>query len=191
MLLSESAPFSSDDYIFEMKIDGVRALAYIEPTVRLMSRNSRDMTFQYPELKEMHRAVSRPCVLDGEIAVIKDGRPDFKLIRHRFSVASERSANTAARQCPARFFAFDILRLDGEDITGLKLTERKRILSETAAPLFGLDIVPFIGGRGVELFAAARARNLEGIVAKRKEGKYHPGWRTHDWIKIRSQEYER
>jgi len=173
MLLGTSLPFDNPDWIFELKLDGFRAIIYIEEDVKILSRSGRDITNDYPELQKLKAA---PCILDGEIIALSGDRPDFgKLMRKDGTV---------------QFVAFDILRLDGRDLTCLPLTERKKILAGTIKETDRLVVCRYVDTCGIALFQEACARNLEGIVAKRKASIYVPGKRTRDWLKIKCLSHE-
>ena len=170
MLLKEAAPFDSPEYIFEFKLDGWRAIAYLEEggTV-LYSRNGRDISGEFAGLMGLHTAVRRPCILDGEIISPKG----FWAVRGGVGVT---------------YAAFDILSANGERLTGLPLIERKGVLRDIAG---GLTVCPYIEREGKALFGVACANNLEGIIAKRKAGQYYAGKRSGEWLKIKNGGYVR
>ena len=166
--MHEGKPFDSCDWIFELKFDGFRVLMYIEKDVKIISRNGRDITGDYPELQKITTA---SCVLDGEIIALTDGRPDFnKLMRKDGFI---------------QFVAFDILSLDGKDLTKLPLVQRKEILAGTVTETDRVVLSRYIEANGIALFHEACVQNLEGVVAKRKNSLYFPGKRTRDWLKIK------
>jgi len=114
------APFSDDNWLFEIKWDGVRAIATVGTTVSLRSRNDRELSGQFPELAEL--AVLAPgTVLDGEIVVMSGGRPDMQALLPRLQESAPRNGGA-----PVTYIVFDILRRGEEDLTGLPLTERRK-----------------------------------------------------------------
>ena len=184
---AESEPFDDDAYLYELKIDGERCVAYLDPAAGTDLRNKRNMKMlpKVPELAGLQQNVNRRCILDGELAVITDGRPDFYAIQSRSIMTTPHKIQLAAQRQPASFAAFDILYLGDGPTVGLPLTERKRLLrgvvrSENAR--FAVSRVVEQGG--IDFYELVKARNLEGIVAKRRDSMYYFDKRTKDWIKI-------
>lgn len=174
--------FVDDDWIFEIKWDGVRALLYHDGAeTRLVSRTGKDISHRYPELLGFAHEV--PVVLDGEIVALDaDSRPSFELLQQRMNLQSPSAIEEAARSVPVNYAAFDVLYAGG-DVTRSGLDERRQILD--AIPL----APPFVRSEIVErdpsaLWEFVKARGLEGIVAKRRDSPYRPGVRSTDWRKI-------
>lgn len=135
---TEGQPFDSDEYIYELKLDGERCIAYLDRDKTIL-KNKRNILMlpKVPELAEIHKNVNVRCILDGELAVIKDGRPDFFEIQERSMMSNPVKIDMAAKKYPACFTAFDILYYENRQVTDLPLTERKELLqkaviSETA-----------------------------------------------------------
>ena len=171
-------PFNNCDWYFEAKWDGFRALAYMnEHECRLVSRRGR-LYRSWPQLQaELAQAVlCRSAVLDGEIVCLdKAGRSHFYDLFFR-------------RECPC-FMAFDLLVLDGVDLRGQKLAERKRLLRGIMPTGDSrVHLVEHVPENGVDFFAAACRHDLEGIVAKWKDGTYQSGPGT-SWLKIKNPAY--
>lgn len=185
MLLYETQPFDGKDYIFELKLDGIRCIAYLGKETVLQNKRFKDVTRIYPELSEMHRCTARKTILDGELVALTDGKPDFYALQRRSLMEDGFRISLAARQTPVGFAAYDILYYDGKDLTALPLMERKAVLSEKVKEGFGLSISKYIEERGVAFFRLVKEQGLEGIVAKKKDGRYHIGKRTRDWVKIK------
>ena len=123
MLAKEVAdPFSNRDWIFEIKWDGFRALAYINKKIRLMSRNNKDFTDNFPELQELGQ-LAQNVVLDGEIVVIKNGKASFQAIQERGKAVKARDIQNERITSPAEFIVFDILEKDGKSLLSLPLIE--------------------------------------------------------------------
>jgi bifunctional non-homologous end joining protein LigD len=183
--IGKGTPPSSDDWLFEIKWDGVRAIAYIDNGhLRLESRNGRAIERQYPELSVLpHEISAKTAILDGEIAALDErGLPSFELLQRRITVGDASAIATLARKHPVIFFVFDLLYLDGRDLRGTPLIERKRLLKEIVKPDDVLRYSDHFAGNGAELFAAAKAQGLEGIVGKRAKS-FYESRRTSDWVK--------
>ena len=187
MLLYETQPFDDKDYIYELKLDGIRCLAYIDAkSVNLRNKRNKDVTAIYPELAEMNKCVKKRVILDGELVVLdKDGKPDFYALQRRSLMSDSFKIGLSARNAPVQFVAYDIIYFDGQDLTDKPLTERKAILSKAVKEGYNLSVSRYIEEMGTAFFEIAKAQELEGIVAKRKGGLYHIGKRTRDWLKIK------
>lgn len=186
---ADGEAFDSGDFIYELKWDGERCLAYLDPDGGTELRNKRNLNMlpKVPELAGIHKQVRKRCILDGELMIMKDGRPDFYEIQRRSLTTNSFKIQLASRQYPASFVAFDILFYDEKDLTLLPLMERKKFL-EKAVMLenSSLAISRYVPDRGRPLYLLAEQKNLEGIVAKRKNSIYVEGKRTKDWIKIKN-----
>jgi bifunctional non-homologous end joining protein LigD len=183
--LGKGEPPASEDWLFEVKWDGIRAIGYIENgQLRLVSRNGHAMERQYPELSILpHQIAARTAIFDGEIAALDSrGVPSFELLQHRITVADAAAIATLARKHPVVFFAFDLLYLDGYDLRGAPLVERKRLLKEILQPGDVIRYSDHFAGDGPTLLEAAKAQGLEGIVGKRARSLYESR-RTSDWVK--------
>ncbi len=187
MLLHEfKEPFDDEEYIYELKLDGIRCIAYIDTnSVVLQNKRFKDLTEIYPELSEVNKCVKKKVILDGELVVLTDGKPDFYALQKRSLMGDKFKRSLAARKKPVQFVAYDILYSDSKVLTDRPLMERKEILSKEIAEKNNLSISRYIEKDGIAFFNLAKQEELEGIVAKKKDGKYHIGKRTHDWIKIK------
>lgn len=173
MLLYETEPFDSDEYIFELKLDGIRCIAYIEPkSVVLQNKRHKDVTAIYPELSELKCCVKKRVILDGELVVLTDGKPDFYALQKRSLMSDDFKIKLATNKTPVQFVAYDILYIDGKDITNKPLKERKELLSKAVTEGHGLSISRYIEKNGKAFFELAKQESLEGIVAKKKDGLY-------------------
>jgi bifunctional non-homologous end joining protein LigD len=177
-----------DQYGYEIKWDGVRAIAYVgEGRFHLISRNDRDITEAYPELAAPGRTASARLVLDGEIVAFDEaGKPSFAALQHRMHL---RDAARIARQQdrnPVLYLVFDVMHRDGRDLTGLGYRDRRAVLDDV-----GVDSVEswkrsaYHVGDGAALYEATRESGLEGVIAKRLDSAYRAGRRSPDWIKIK------
>ena len=133
----------------------------------------------------MKKCVKKRVILDGELVVLIDGKPNFYALQKRSLMSDEFRIKLAAKNDPVQFVAYDILYLDGKDLTNKPLTERKEILIKTVTEGHGLSVSRYIEKNGKDFFELAKQEQLEGIVAKKKDGLYHIGKRTHDWVKIK------
>ena len=182
-------PADDDGWAYEIKWDGVRAIAYCEPGhLRLESRNLREITKQYPEINAMARALgSRTVILDGElVAFDDDGRPSFQRLQRRMHVASDSEIRRRAADTPVTYVVFDLLYEDGETLFELSYEERRARLEALGLEGESWQVPAFHRGDGAALQAASKAQGLEGIIAKRLEGPYRPGKRTKEWLKVKN-----
>ncbi|MFP5253212.1 MAG: non-homologous end-joining DNA ligase [Actinomycetes bacterium] len=177
---------SGAEWLHEVKWDGIRLLVELrEQALRLWSRNENDVTLAYPELQELRVALAphTDAMLDAEVVAFADGVPTFGALADRMHVRNARKAAALAESNPVTLMVFDLLRLDGEDLTRLPLEERR-------ARLEGLGLahprwqVPPAYDDGESLYAATAARGLEGVVSKKRSSCYHPGRRTAEWLKL-------
>jgi bifunctional non-homologous end joining protein LigD len=177
-------PANEDDWGFEVKWDGIRAVLYSgKRDMKLENRNLRDITFKYPEL---HPLKGLDAIVDGEVVALDDnGRPSFERLQGRMHLSTEHAVRARMPDIPARFMAFDLIWHKGSDLTDLPYTERRARLE--ALDLNGdcWQTPTWRQGDGSELLEAARAQALEGVMAKRLTSPYCPGKRTPHWLKIK------
>jgi bifunctional non-homologous end joining protein LigD len=182
-------PADDSDWAYEMKWDGLRAIADVGPGgVRLFSRTGREVTSNYPELQGLAAATSpHQVVLDGEIVAFGGGAwPSFEALQQRMNVSSAQARRRAA-EIPVTFLAFDLLSADGRSLTGRPYRHRRARLEE-----LGLDgpnwQTPraFTGVPGPDVQALSLRHGLEGIMAKRLASRYEPGRRSSSWRKIKN-----
>jgi bifunctional non-homologous end joining protein LigD len=179
--------FDDEGWVFEPKWDGVRAIATCVDETVLVSRNLRNISASYPELAKLHQQlVCFEAVLDGEIVAMSKGRPSFEQLQSRINLANPKDIERATKEVPVSFVAFDLLYLDGKSLVTRPLEERKELLEQTVIPNDYIEVSPYVEGEGAALFDAARARNLEGIVAKKLGGPYRPSKRSKEWLKIKT-----
>jgi bifunctional non-homologous end joining protein LigD len=174
---------------FEVKWDGVRALAYGEPgRLRLISRNLRDITGQYPEVGPLSRDLgARHVVLDGElVAFDSNGLPSFQLLQKRMHVTSEAEVRRRQRDVSVTYVIFDLLYLDGESLLETPYQERRRRLEALGLSGRHWQVPAYRPGDGKALLDATRRQGLEGIIAKRLDSDYQPGRRSRDWLKVKN-----
>ena len=191
MLATEaSTPPEDGGWAFEIKWDGVRALAHADGRggLRIESRRGDDITVRYPELAALGETLEgHEAILDGEIVAFdEDGRPSFQRLQLRMGLTSPMSIQRRAPSCPVTYEIFDLLMLDGEPTLDRPYEERRRLLRglELDGPSWQTPAHRL--GDGGALLEAARARGLEGVVAKRVDSPYRPGRRSGEWIKVRN-----
>jgi len=178
-----------DRWAYEIKWDGVRALVYSEPgRLRLESRNGRDITASYPELRPLNRALSHHrAILDGEIVAFDaDGRPSFARLQQRMHLTGDSQVRRRARDFPVVIVLFDLLWLDGHSLMDRPYDERRAQLEalELGGPAWQTPSAHH--GDGAALLEATAAQGLEGLVAKRRDAPYEPGRRSSCWIKVKN-----
>ncbi|MEO7573481.1 MAG: non-homologous end-joining DNA ligase [Acidimicrobiales bacterium] len=176
-----------DGWTYEVKWDGMRALCFVDgDRLRVQSYNERDVTVSWPELVGLPDALpASTALLDGELVATDDeGRPSFGLLQQRMHIADAAEAQRRSVEVPVAYVVFDLLHLDGHDLTGLPLTDRRRLLDQVLEPAPRWRSSP-VHDDGPALFAAAAERGLEGVVAKRVDSRYEPGNRTRAWLKVK------
>jgi len=180
--------FDDDAWWFEPKFDGIRAMTYLTTdATRLVTRRGREVSAQYPELHMVHELVNQVnAVLDAEIVAFDDdGRNSFEALQQRMNLVNEREIKRIAQKVPVAMIAFDLLWLDGRDVTGLSLEQRRELLSAILEEDHRLQLVTHVEGAGTAFTESARELGLEGVVAKRVGSRYTPARRSPDWRKIK------
>ncbi|OPY31333.1 MAG: DNA ligase [Methanomassiliicoccales archaeon PtaU1.Bin124] len=172
-------------YAFEPKLDGTRAVCYVNGGMKFINRRGHEISERYPDFLFRDHVKASSCVLDGEVVVYdKEGNPSFSLLQKR-EQSKTGSAHFLSRQHPATFVVFDILEKDGKDLTSLKYTERRRILQETVTDGKGIQVIVSTTDAH-KLWSIVAQRKLEGVMAKRIDSHYEPGKRSESWIKIKA-----
>lgn len=187
MLISEQVePYDDVASIFELKLDGCRCIAYCdEGSVDLRNKRNRKLLPQFPELETIYKNCHNKCILDGELIVPVSGKPDFYQLQKRTLSNNPFKIKVAMSKHPAAFVAYDILYLEGKDLSGLPLMERKMLLSRTVSENSSISLSRYIETDGKALFDMAKEQQLEGIVGKKKESLYWFGKRTKEWKKVK------
>jgi DNA ligase D-like protein (predicted ligase)/DNA ligase D-like protein (predicted 3'-phosphoesterase) len=177
-------PFSSKDWIFEIKWDGFRALAYVDKDLSLRSRNEKELKYNFPELEEL-KQLTRNVVLDGEIVTIKEGKADFQALLERGQAVSPAEIRLRTRSSPVVYIVFDLLEKDGVPLLDLPLMQRKNILKNSVKEGQHVLLSDFVEEKGEAYYRIALEKGLEGIMAKKKDSLYEPGVRSGNWLKIK------
>jgi DNA ligase D-like protein (predicted ligase) len=184
---SQSTPPLGDEYLYEVKWDGIRAMVSLdEGRISIKSRNQNDITEQFPELLDGLKAFrANNGLFDCEIVCLDAaGRPQFKKVINRLMSGSATAIEKLTKTNPVYCYVFDCLYMDGRSLINEPLTKRKEFLKDSMRP-----DTPYRFSQSVDdghsLFEAAREHALEGIMAKRRDGRYLPGKRSDNWLKIK------
>ena len=189
LIKDEVEVFDDPDYLYELKFDGIRCIAYLDSNEKTQLFNKRQLllNMHFPELMDIHKNVKGRCILDGEVFVMRDGRPNFADVQRRALTSDKYKIELQAKRYPASFVAYDILYYRGKSITDLPLLQRKAKLEMVVKQENGwFSYSRFSTGQGVLLYKMTKEQNLEGIVAKRADSKYYQGKKTNDWVKIKN-----
>ena len=176
-------PFSADDWYFEPKLDGFRIIAFVnQGKIKLQSRGGLDVTDHYPSIvAELEKISGLPMVIDGEVIALDDaGHPCFQCLQNHLK---------ALRQSDEResiiYYVFDMIHLDGYDITHVPLEQRKVLLDQNLASGKHARLIAHFAGDGKAVYEAALDQGMEGVVAKRMDSVYQIGRRSTSWLKIK------
>jgi len=178
MLAKETdEPFNDNNWVFEIKWDGYRAIAEKNKNkILLYSRNGISFLSSYPIVADQLLCIKEDVVIDGEIVVVDDtGNPSFQLLQHYGEDPDH----------PILYYIFDLLKLNGHETTGLSLVERKELLQKIIPQNEVIKYSDHIIENGKSFFQVSKEKDLEGIMAKKADSKYYPGKRTPDWLKIK------
>jgi bifunctional non-homologous end joining protein LigD len=187
--LASKIPSPDDDWGYEFKWDGIRAVAYVEGgTVKLISRSGEIITSRYPEIHAMGRALgSREVILDGEIVALDDnGRPSFEEIQQRMGLTSDSEIRRKMKEVPVTYMLFDVMWQDGHPLLNQPYADRRTTLAKLKLAGASWQTPPYEKGGGKEMLQASAKAGLEGIVAKKLDSKYEPGRRSGVWQKIKN-----
>ncbi|WP_240966203.1 non-homologous end-joining DNA ligase [Pseudoflavitalea sp. G-6-1-2] len=177
-------PFDGPDWLFEIKWDGYRAVAeWQDKKLKLYSRNGLSFMQKYPLVVSAIMQLKHNCILDGEIVVTDEkGRSRFQLLQEY----------DQHPELPIRYYIFDLLSLNGEDIRHLPLINRKELLQNLLSKYKG-DILQYsdhVEAKGKQFFKHAVKLDMEGIIAKKADSEYEAGTRTRNWLKIKNHNSE-
>lgn len=179
---------TDSQWLYEPKLDGYRVLAFIDGDgVRLVSRRGLDMTSFFPEVvADLAAQATDAMVLDGELVALgPDGRPSFNALQNRAQLKTSREIAQAQRTAPVVLVCFDLLHFGGSNLRGAPYVDRCRWLAQCLLPGEHVQRV-HVEEDGEQLYAAALDAGFEGVVAKRKDGKYHPGRPSSAWLKFKA-----
>ncbi len=182
-------PADESEWAFEVKWDGVRAIAYSQPgRIGFITRNGNDVTVAYPELRALNRPLgSREAILDGEIVAFDEqGRPSFQALQSRMHLRGQAAVRRVAQTQPVTYVLFDLLWLEGHSLMDLPYTERHARLQALELDGEHWHTPEYQSGDGTAFLAASKEQGLEGIVAKRLDSPYTPGGRGGSWLKVKN-----
>jgi bifunctional non-homologous end joining protein LigD len=193
LMLAEARdrPFSAPGWLFELKLDGYRALAAREGTPRLLSRNGNDLSACFPEVVQALQALPfERLIIDGELVTLDDGgRPNFQRLQQRAQLRRSLDIRHAMVDSPVTFYAFDLLAFDNFDLRSLPLANRKALLKRVVPSAGVMRYLDHFEDEGEILYQQVQKLGLEGIVAKRADSPYKAG-RSAIWVKIRTRKTE-
>lgn len=180
--------FSSKEWLFEPKLDGIRALAYKQgKSIELYSRRGLSITRRYPAITAELARHNANFVLDGEIVALDEkGRPSFQKLQERSGLTQSIDIQKAEKLNPVTYYIFDILFYNSKDLRSLSLTERKKNLHQLKINSKYIRTMEDLGSNGLTAFKACIKGGLEGVVAKRLNSSYQSNRRSLDWLKVKS-----
>src|ERR1700730_6427952 len=182
-----SEPFDSREHVFEVRWDGLRALAFVEGGgYHLQDQSGRNIFALFPELGEIPRRLAIDEVILDAMVVISDsqGRPDFAALDRRMRLTSSEGLAQAAARQPAALVVFDILYAEARSGMSVTLLKRRRLLKEVLAGEGRVCLSDAVAAEGIAFFEAAREMGIEAVIAKRKDSVYVPGGRTPSWLVV-------
>lgn len=191
LIAAQAQTFDDSDWIYELKLDGIRCLAYLDRgMVDLRNKKNLKINSRFPELEQVHEQVEGKCILDGEIVMLMNGVPDFYALQRRTLLTDRFRIELESARFPAVFVAFDCLYKHNKELIWEPLAARKQILQGLVKENGQIAVSRYIEEHGTALYHAAEQKELEGIVAKRKDSIYAMGKRSRDWIKCKRMEDE-
>jgi bifunctional non-homologous end joining protein LigD len=181
-------PFNKKGWIFELKIDGIRVLAHKDDgRITLYSRNGNDVTMKFPKLvEELGQLPYRSFILDGEtVCYDADGKPSFQCLLQRFQLQDSKQIAAMESKLPIEYCVFDLLYLDGWDIRGVKLEDRRALLDQMNPRTTTIRVLDVFPEDGEMLFEHATQLGFEGVVGKKLDSRYKEGIRSVEWVKVK------
>lgn len=187
LIAHQSQPFNSTEYLFELKFDGIRCLAYVSnDSIDFRNKRNKELIHHFPELTDLYRYINcNKCILDGELIVLKNGIPDFYEVQKRTVLTDLFKIKLSSQMSPATFVVYDLIYLNNSLIIDLPLIDRISNLATIITENKKITISKPIENNGIELFNIVKSKELEGVVAKKKSSKYFFEKRSSDWIKFK------
>lgn len=186
MLATTMEPFDSPEYTYEVKWDGYRCLAFLSGDTRLQSRNQKDISSIFPELRGLHFHTKKTgTLLDGEIIALDGNRPSFARLQQRAQLQSIQKIKTTVPSNPVIYVAFDLLYFDGRPVFNEPIEQRRILLAENIQASDEIILANFIEEQGIAYLNAITQLQLEGVMAKKKGSPYFPGKRSKVWLKFK------
>lgn len=181
LIAQQMEAFDAPDWIYELKMDGFRCLAYIDKDlVDFRNKRNMQMLSKFPELADIYKNVKGRCILDGEVVVLAGCVPDFYRLQKRTLLTDRFKIELEASRFPASFVAFDCIYQENQELVWEPLMQRKETLSRLVDESERIAVSRYVAEQGRQLYQAADMRKLEGVVAKRKSSPYYMGTRTKD-----------
>ena len=188
MLAVRGKPFSSDRYFYEIKWDGTRCISFVDvenKKLRMQNRRFYEISHRYPEL-DLFEFLSENAIVDGEVVVLKDGKPNFYALQERDHTDNKLRISFLSKRMPANYLVYDVLYTSSDGwIMDLPLAERRKILEKITSNTERVLISEYVRGDGEKLYEKAVEIGLEGIMAKKAESTYKPGKRSREWVKLK------
>lgn len=189
LIAKRMTPFNDPNWIFELKLDGCRCIAYLNDKTSLRNKRNIEMVQKFPELNNLNQFITNPAVFDGELVVLRNGVPDFYELQRRTLLTDPFKIKLAAKRLPASFVAYDCLWFKDRSILTQQLLQRKEYLSKAIqGENERFAISRFIENNGIGLYQLTEEQKLEGVVAKKAQSLYFPGKSSHDWTKFKRME---
>jgi ATP-dependent DNA ligase len=167
LALAAKEAFTDKDWIFEIKWDGFRAIAYVEEPFSLRSRNGKELKQNFPELQQI-TSLAKDIVVDGEIVVMSEGTPNFQALLKRGQAVSVGEIKRQSQRAPAVYIVFDIIEKAGKALVDVPLMERKAILKDSLKEGANVLLCDYIDEKGEAYFKLILEKGLEGVVAKER-----------------------
>ncbi|MDI3310799.1 MAG: DNA ligase [Thermoanaerobacterium sp.] len=186
MLAISGNVFDDPNWVYEIKWDGSRTIAFLSSSTKLQDRRLVDITHQFPELIKMDECLkSNEAILDGELIVLKGNKPSYRSIMMRKHQQNKLRIELLSKSNPAMFITWDVLYVDGKELLNYPLIERREILSKIVSESNIIRISDYIFGHGKTLFTETGKKQLEGVMAKKADSKYCLGKRSSLWQKFK------
>ncbi|WKV08314.1 DNA ligase [Thermoanaerobacterium sp. CMT5567-10] len=186
MLAVSGKVFDDPDWLYEIKWDGSRTIAFLSSTTRLQDRRLVDVSHQFPDLMNLNKFIkANEVILDGELIVLKDNKPSYRNIMMRKHQQNKLKIDLLSKSNPAMFITWDVIYFDGKELLNYPLIERKQILKKVVIESNLLRISDYIFEHGKDLFEETGKNHLEGVMAKKADSKYYLGKRSRLWQKFK------
>ncbi|MRH93606.1 hypothetical protein GFY24_40505 [Nocardia sp. SYP-A9097] len=179
-------PQNDAQWNYEVKFDGIRAIAYLADELRILSRNNKDITTAWPELAPLAPS-NPPFVVDGEIVTLDaDGRSSFGALQSRMHQRNPARIRSLVATTPATYMIFDLLHIGDRSLIDLPYQQRRKLLEQLNLRGPHWQTPPRLSGPGATVLSESRRLGFEGIVCKRLDSPYVPGRRSPLWLKVKN-----
>ncbi|MEV4125468.1 non-homologous end-joining DNA ligase [Nocardia sp. NPDC049707] len=179
-------PADDDQWAYEVKFDGIRAIGYVDDVLRLISRNDKDISAAWPELADIAPGNPR-FVVDGEVVTFTaDGRTSFEALQPRMHQRNPAMIRALQKSIPATYLIFDLLHIGDRSLIDLPYQQRRQLLEQLGLRGPHWQVPPRLHGIGADILAESKRLRLEGILCKRLDSPYLPGRRSPRWTKVKN-----